>query len=254
MQVHNNKNKIDTMLDWKIKIKTAEKLALDNINNLDFWAAIEVVYSPPRVERLTHRFEDFRIHLHKIHETKEKDSFFHFHPWESAFKILSGGYEQVVGVGDTSKDFPEHIYGRFYMKSGSMYLMDNPQSWHRVMPSNKPSYSLMITTKAWPKNKVKLKKLMNKVSKREEAVIPIPNERNYGFKKSCFRYRENIFKIFRKKETLYNKYNQVIKDQNHYKWDLLYSHDSIWFHTLENTSVEDVISLHIYAPGNYLPN
>ena len=56
------------------------------------------------------------------------------------------------------------------------------------------------------------------------------------------------------KETLYSKDNQVMKNKNHYKWDLLYSHDSIWFHTLENTSVEDVISLHIYAPGNYLPN
>lgn len=92
------------------------------------------------------------------------------HSWESAFKILSGGYEQVVGVGDTRKYFPEYVLGRFYMKPGSMYLMDSTQGWHRVIPSDTPSYSIMITTKVWPENKERLEKLMKKISKRDGTI------------------------------------------------------------------------------------
>jgi cysteine dioxygenase len=54
-------------------------------------------------------------------------------------------------------------------------------------------------------------------------------------------------------ETLYNKDNQILKQQNLETGDVLYSHDSIWLHRLENSNKNDVVSLHIYAPGNYNP-
>lgn len=162
---------------WLKLLTIAENIAIENIDNPEIWIGNEVVYSPPRVERLTITKDDFRIHLHKIYPTDKDNSFFHYHPWECAFKILEGGYDQKIGYGDISLDYPQYIVGDFCMRKGSMYIMDIPESWHQVMPSKDPSYSIMVTKKVWPKNKKNLEILMKKVARKDEKTIEINTTR-----------------------------------------------------------------------------
>lgn len=163
--------------NWIEFLNNAEKIVISNINNPEKWNAVEVIYSPPRVERLTMKIDNYRIHLHKIYPTDEDNSFFHFHPWECAFKMLKGGYRQRIGYGDISKDYPEFVVGEFFVGPGSMYIMDNPNSWHQVLPSDNPSFSIMVTTAVWEENKLHLDNLMNKISRTHEKAINISDSR-----------------------------------------------------------------------------
>lgn len=55
------------------------------------------------------------------------------------------------------------------------------------------------------------------------------------------------------RETIYNWEKQVLKKNIHTAWDIMYNHDSIWYHVLENPNDTGTISLHIYSPWNYKP-
>lgn len=163
--------------EWFNLLDQAQRVLIENIDSPEVWTGRDVIYSPPRVERLTIIVQDFRIHLHKIYPANVDNSFFHYHPWECAFKILKGGYYQKIGYGDTSKDYPEYIFGEFYLGEGSMYIMDNPDSWHQVMPNIYPSYSIMVTRKIWQTNKEKLDNLIGKISNVSDLTIPISDTR-----------------------------------------------------------------------------
>lgn len=54
-------------------------------------------------------------------------------------------------------------------------------------------------------------------------------------------------------ETLYNTDKNLLCTNIVREWDIMYNHDSIGYHILENASERDTVSLHIYSPGNYKP-
>jgi cysteine dioxygenase len=54
-------------------------------------------------------------------------------------------------------------------------------------------------------------------------------------------------------ETLYNADKNLLCTNIVREWDIMYNHDSIGYHILENASERDTVSLHIYSPGNYKP-
>jgi len=54
-------------------------------------------------------------------------------------------------------------------------------------------------------------------------------------------------------EILYDSEKQPLHTTTLKEGEVMYNHDSIGYHILENTTSENTISLHIYAPGNYKP-
>lgn len=55
-------------------------------------------------------------------------------------------------------------------------------------------------------------------------------------------------------ETIYDSDKQILRENTHSAGDIMFNHDSIGYHVLENPNDTGTISLHIYSPGNYKPN
>lgn len=55
-------------------------------------------------------------------------------------------------------------------------------------------------------------------------------------------------------ERLFDTQGIEIKQSTFSSWDLVYEHDDIGFHILENKTNIPAVSLHIYSPGNYKPD
>jgi hypothetical protein len=108
------------------------------------WNSLDVDYDPPRVERLWRPFEECRLYLHRIHPCDR--ALYHPHPWPSAIKIVSGGYEMGVGFGEGSQ--PPLVAATLHLKPGSSYEMTNIDGWHYVLPSVE-NLSIMITGAPW---------------------------------------------------------------------------------------------------------
>jgi hypothetical protein len=110
------------------------------------WHTLEVLYEPPRVERVWTQLGDNRLFLHRIHPCDQ--GYYHSHPWPSAVLVLQG--EQIMTVGSgPPKAGPPPVTTTLHLTAGSGYEMLDPQGWHAVMPQRGPSLSLMLTGRPW---------------------------------------------------------------------------------------------------------
>lgn len=131
------------MLDKLLEIESAlpSLLAMK-----DVWKSKDIIYHPPRVERLYTRIGDIRIYLHVIHPCKKEDALFHPHPWPSAMRIYDGKYEMGIGHSETMQ-VPK-IDCKLILETGACYEMTDRDGWHYVMPLKK-THTLMITSSRW---------------------------------------------------------------------------------------------------------
>lgn len=104
-------------------------------------------YHEPFVERIWFQYDkESRAYFHKIHPcTAEDSALFHPHPWESAIRIMKGGYEMGVGHSKTKK-IPK-VDCKLFLQDYTSYEMIEKDAWHYVRPIDRPSYSIMVTGK-----------------------------------------------------------------------------------------------------------
>ena len=113
------------------------------------WQSINITYEDPHVERVWIQLGEYRVLLHRIHPCEHPLR--HPHPWPSAVRILSGQYR--MGVGKLGQDGNAEIV-TVLLTAGSSYEMLHPHGWHYVQPLLKPSLSVMLTGKPWPKTEI----------------------------------------------------------------------------------------------------
>lgn len=114
------------------------------LNDVDGWQTLDVLYHPPRVERLWRPWKDGRLYLHRIHPCSLKDALLHPHPWPSAVSVETGGYWTLIGKEETDAWSPDRAT-RIWLSPGSSYEIDDPLVWHAVAPSERPALSVMVT-------------------------------------------------------------------------------------------------------------
>lgn len=114
---------------------------LENPNVLN---TMHIDYHEPFVNRIWFQYDEkHRVYLHKIFPSKSSnDALFHPHPWKSAIRIVSGGYE--MGVGHSSTNEVPKIDCKLLLPECTLYEMLEEDGWHYVNPKH-PSYSLMVT-------------------------------------------------------------------------------------------------------------
>lgn len=110
------------------------------------WQSLDVTYEDPHVERVWIQLGEYRVLLHRIHPCEKPLR--HPHPWPSAVRILSGEYR--MGVGKLGQDGDAEI-ATIVLTAFSSYEMLHSHAWHSVQPLYKPSLSVMLTGKPWPK-------------------------------------------------------------------------------------------------------
>ena len=127
----------------------------------------------PFVSRIWFPVEDKRVFLHKIQPCKPNiEALWHYHPWESAIKIIHGEYEMGIGHSETNET-PKTIDCKLLLTENCRYEMLEPDGWHYVAPSNYSVYSLMVTGKLFEGKKMDLKRkeLFRKLTKIEILEI-----------------------------------------------------------------------------------
>jgi len=128
-------------------LSEAEECLSQLLKSEDGWTSLDVDYDPPRVERLWRPFGDgYRLYLHRIHPCTQ--ALYHPHPWPSAIKIVSGGYEMGVGFGSGFGPDEPPLAVTLHLSVGSTYEMTHPDGWHYVLPSVS-NLSVMVTGARW---------------------------------------------------------------------------------------------------------
>lgn len=128
-----------------------------------------VDYHKPFVSRIWFQLDEInRVFLHGIQPcNSDIEALWHFHPWESAIEIISGKYE--MGIGHSEKNIIPSADCKIILAVDCPYEMINPNGWHYVAPTEKPSYSLMVTGKLFPRREMHIKpeKEFRKLTKTE---------------------------------------------------------------------------------------
>ena len=132
-----------------------------------------VDYEHPYVERLYLPGDKYRLSLHKIlpHDWTIQDSLYHRHDYPTGIKIFDGMYKMESGYSPNELE-PENACTSYY-NSWSMYIMTDPNQWHRIKHIDWPSYSMMITGPKFRREKT------NRPSKKQ---YPLGAERIQGLK------------------------------------------------------------------------
>ena len=136
-------------------LKGFEGLIKDLLSDPSAWKTLDVDYHPPRVERLYHDRDGYRIYLHYIH-TNIDDCLFHKHNWPAALKQVYGSYEMGITYSekeissDDAHDLP--TIARFIINEGSYYEMTQTDALHYVNPITPYSLSIMITNDKYPES------------------------------------------------------------------------------------------------------
>lgn len=123
----------------------------------------------PFVSRIWFPLEDKRVFLHRIEPCNSNvEALWHYHPWESAIKIISGSYEMGIGHSENNQ-IPSVIDCKLVLTAGCSYEMLEPDGWHYVAPKDWGVYSLMVTGKLFEGKKMDIerKKEFRKLTKTE---------------------------------------------------------------------------------------
>ncbi len=112
----------------------------------DAWRSLDVIYHPPRVERVWRQHGALRIFLHRIWPCAPGESLLHPHDWPSAVHVLTGRYEHVLAY--PRPEGPRTLT-TLELAAGSRYEMCEPTTWHSVRPLGGPALSLMITARPY---------------------------------------------------------------------------------------------------------
>eukprot|EP00808_Paulinella_micropora_P016115 g63865.t1 len=110
------------------------------------WQSLDVLYHPPRVERVWRQWGDYRLCLHIIHSCTNQEALFHPHPWPSAMRILQGQYSMSVGYGAGTQP-PAQTQTKVH-RAGQQYAMEDPDEWHSVWPDDQVA-TVMLSGKPW---------------------------------------------------------------------------------------------------------
>ncbi|MEL6109448.1 MAG: hypothetical protein AAFU85_25855 [Planctomycetota bacterium] len=86
--------------------------------------------------------------MHRFEACDVADAFPHPHPWPSAVLILSGEYEMRVSQSADLESGDHLPTIRLTLGAGSTYHMDEPTTWHQVIPRSR-CYSLMVNGQRW---------------------------------------------------------------------------------------------------------
>ena len=108
---------------------------------------MHIDYHEPFVDRIWFQYDETtRVYFHKIYPSKSSEAaLFHPHPWESAIRILHGGYE--MGIGHSKDNTVPKIDCKLFLPDYTIYEMVEKDAWHYVNPLATPSYSIMVTGK-----------------------------------------------------------------------------------------------------------
>lgn len=148
-------------------ITEALKNIHDVLGNWDEWKTLYVDYAPPTVERAWIPYKtDYRLCIHRIHPCDPALALYHPHPWPSAVFMCDGEYEMITGYGDP-KGPPPPVSHRFIVKPGTRYEMVDPNAWHAVIPTKKPSISLMLMGPLYKTEEKREKKQLRELTKQE---------------------------------------------------------------------------------------
>lgn len=132
----------------------------------DAWSTLDVDYHPPRVERLFHDREGYRIYLHVIHATI-KECLFHKHNWPAAIKQVHGEYEMGITYSEqevTSRDAHAlPVLAKFIIAEGSYYEMTQTDALHYVRPISPFSLSIMLTKEKYPEHVIRTEAVREKL-------------------------------------------------------------------------------------------
>lgn len=129
-------------------VLTQVEQELPSLLSADGWDSLYIDYDYPNVSRVYREWDGYRINLHLIHALPEdKIPLYHPHPWPSAMRIVTNGYDMNVGYGPYDGTSPP-VVASMFLNEGSYYEMTDMSAWHSVWPS-KNVLSLMVTGRPW---------------------------------------------------------------------------------------------------------
>ncbi|MCA9715380.1 MAG: hypothetical protein KC468_11945 [Myxococcales bacterium] len=117
----------------------------------DTWSTLDVIYHPPRVERVWRQHGEHRVYLHRIWPCEEGEALVHPHDWPSAVHLLTGRYAHTIAT--PSADGSPTVLTTLELAAGSRYEMVEPSAWHAVRPLGGPALSLMITGRPYTRDR-----------------------------------------------------------------------------------------------------
>lgn len=143
------------------------------------WKGLEIRYEFPHVDRIWVDLDD-RICFHKIYPIPNgQRAFFHPHPWSSDIYVLKKAYWMVVGYSENLESVEAKIQPsiaiRLLLPAGSMYVMDNPCTWHAVEPIDDVVYSMLRIKERWRRS-VSSQCLQGNKMMREEKIFDMVEE------------------------------------------------------------------------------
>lgn len=116
-----------------------------NLQNPKAWFSLAVRHELPHLDRLWLRSNDSKLCLHRLYPLPVGSKpYFHKHPWACETRLLRGSYWMNVGYG---RERPP-VAVRLRLTPGSVFVMDNPDSWHTVEPEE-IVYTVFQITNKW---------------------------------------------------------------------------------------------------------
>jgi hypothetical protein len=130
----------------------------------------------PHTERLFFYLGDERICFHTFQPASSEECFAHPHSWESEIVLLEGEYEHYIktDVPLTSNENENWKYVKHLLRPGSSYHIDDPGTWHKVVPLVECK-TLMINGPIWDNYNINCKFTKGKelVSLEESKIVKI---------------------------------------------------------------------------------
>lgn len=140
------------------KLTQYERIIPALLEQPEAWNSLDVNYHPPRVERLFHDVDGYRLYLHVIHATQEL-CLFHKHNWPAALKQVHGSYEMGITYSEREISSREAhslpVLARFIIAEGSYYEMTQTDAMHYVRPITPFSLSIMLTNEKYPESAIR---------------------------------------------------------------------------------------------------
>ena len=116
------------------------------------WDSLIINKREPHTHRVFRSLPDgTRVCLHRFSHCDEDDAFAHPHSWPAEFFILHGYYTQYLYQAQDLESIPllnspnsVHLHC-----PGSYYKIDNPLTWHKIVPQSDYVYTIMLSGQPW---------------------------------------------------------------------------------------------------------